>query len=76
MKDGRCLDHGGVAQQKWKLEWKTVRDAKGKTRKYYWICAFRKEERWRQIVLSFAGTARRDTIKTPDTTQGSGSESE
>ena len=48
---------------KWKFEWKTTCDDKGKTikvksRKYYWICNFRKEERWRQTVLSFAGTAR------------------
>ena len=81
VKEGICLDHGGVAQKKWRLEWKTVRDAKGKTtkvktRKYYWICAFRKEERWSQTVLSFAGTARRDTIKTPDTTQGRGGDTE
>ena len=60
---------------KWKLEWKTTCDDKEKTikvksRKYYWICNFRKEERWRQTVLSFAGTARGDTMKTPDTTQG------
>ena len=35
---------------KWKLEWKTTCDDKEKTikvksRKYYWICNFRKEER-------------------------------
>ena len=81
VKDGMCLDHGGKAQQKWRLEWKTEKDAMGndtkvKTRRYYWVCAFRKDERWSQTVLSFAGTARRDTIKTPDTTQGRGGDTE
>ena len=81
VKEGMCLDHGGKAQQKWRLEWKTEKDAMGnntkvKTRRYYWVCAFRKDERWSQTVLSFAGTARRDTIKTPDTTQGRGDDTE
>ena len=47
-----------------------------KTREYFWVCDVGDVGVRRQTLLSFGKTTPRDTIKTPDTTQGEvGSES-